>query len=593
MRPVAGSPGGSAVAKSRWLLLALLFVLGLATIAVISSASTTIWVSGYLTGAGLLRWVGLSAGVGLVLTGGFEAGRRPLNLTGPLLMVLGISWLGVELVGWTAGPQLVRTSGLLVGPLLVPVMVHLGLLYPQSRISLQFDRHLIQVTYLVAFGVGIGRVMFYDPFLDVDCWRTCVHSNLVPYPSPQLAGSLETLWVVAAGSGLLLAVVLVARRARNAAKLGGSWAWYVLVPVALAAGAALVATPLTALSGPWRPKTSTVQTVVFVESVTLNAIWLGAAWGMGLTRRAKRRLRTLAADLEATPEPGALRDLLAASLGDETLEVAYWLPELGGYIAPNGEVIEVNQRSDRSITSIERGGESLGLVTFSSNLPTADLERQIGSAARLAIDNERLRSGLLAQMRDLRASRERIVETGDSAREVIERNLHDGAQQRLLALSYDLRLALGAATEADDPTVPAIAEASEEVGVALRELRELAHGIFPSILADAGLAAALDGLAETAPLPVESEMARARFTATVEMAAYQTASECVALAHHAGAIGVRITGSRVDDDFVLDVGIDGGRLSPGDLIRVRDRVGAAGGHLMVEGGLVRAVIPCG
>src|SRR5205814_4787205 len=123
----------------------------------------------------------------------------------------------------------------------------------------------------------------------------------------------------------------------------------------------------------------------------------------------------------------------------------------------------------------------------------AELEPELRAAIRLALENERLQAEVLAQLRDLRASRTRIVETSDAERRRLEHDLHDGAQQRLLALSYDLRLARAAA-EADGGREVAtlLASAGDEAQAALGELRELAHGIYPAILAGAGLARAGD-----------------------------------------------------------------------------------------------------
>ncbi|MGA7271988.1 MAG: histidine kinase, partial [Acidimicrobiia bacterium] len=517
----------------------------------------------------------------------------PRPITGSMLMLLGVSWLAPELVGWSAGPQIVRTGGLVVGPLFLPALAYLGLVYPGSQVVKRLHRNFIGFAFLTAIGAGVGRFLFYDPFLDVDCWRTCIHSNLVPFPTPSFARLLEVAWWVIAALAAAFLVILVTRRALTMARSTGSWGWYVIVPIILSGCGLLAGRSLIAITPIETPLARLDEALFVFMGFSLNAIWLGAAWGMAAMWRTRRRLTTLASDLEAAPAPGSLRDLLATSLGDETLDVAYWLPELGGYIAPDGHLADVSQKPHRAITAIERRGQTLGVVTHNSALATADLEHQIGSAARLAIDNERLRSGLLAQMSQLRSSQEKIVEAGDAARRRIERDLHDGAQQRLLALSYDLRLAIKAATGADEQVASTLVEASNEVRTALAELRDLAHGLFPSILADAGLAAALDGLAESAHLPVEVVALSQRLPQAVEMCAYQAASECISLAEHVGAVAVRVSADRVGDELVLEIRIEEGRLSPDDLVRVGDRVGAAGGTLEVGGDRVKAVIPCG
>src|SRR5439155_3673120 len=143
----------------------------------------------------------------------------------------------------------------------------------------------------------------------------------------------------------------------------------------------------------------------------------------------------------------------------------------------------------RAVMTIERSGHPIALVAHDATLVDGSrLDREIGPAATLAIENERLQAEVLAQLEDLRASRARIVETGDAERLRLERDLHDGAQQRLLALSYDLRLARAAAeADGDAELVTLLATAGDEAQTALGELRELAHGIYPAILAEAGL----------------------------------------------------------------------------------------------------------
>src|SRR5207249_4199437 len=185
----------------------------------------------------------------------------------------------------------------------------------------------------------------------------------------------------------------------------------------------------------------------------------------------------------------------------------------------------------RTVTPIVRAGRPVAIVVHDSALLEGPaLEREIGSAARLAVDNERLQAEVLAQLDDLRASRARIVETGDAERRRLERDLHDGAQQRILALSYDLRLARAAVeADGDRELATVLASAGDEAQAVLGELRELAHGIYPAILAEAGLAPALATLADQAPLPVElGEMPPERYSTPVETAAYLTVTEAIA-----------------------------------------------------------------
>jgi signal transduction histidine kinase len=235
-------------------------------------------------------------------------------------------------------------------------------------------------------------------------------------------------------------------------------------------------------------------------------------------------------------------------------------------------------------------------VTHDRSLEAShDLAREIGAASRLAVDNERLRAQALAQLSDLRTSRVRIVETADDTRRQLERNLHDGAQQRLLALSYELQLAEADARAAGDTRLAGVlTEAGERAGTALVELRDLAHGIFPVILTEAGLGPALATFVDMAPLRVELvDLPDERLRAHVETAAYLAVT--AAVEHAAARSASRVVAAFKTAGMELEVELvdDGTGSSPDDLIRVRDRVGALGGRLDVDRSRVQVVIPCG
>jgi signal transduction histidine kinase len=228
-----------------------------------------------------------------------------------------------------------------------------------------------------------------------------------------------------------------------------------------------------------------------------------------------------------------------------------------------------------------------------------------GAAARLALENERLQAELRAQLEAVRASRARLVGTADAERRRLERDLHDGAQQRLITLSLALALARDQAVDSGDPQLSAtLAEAVSEASLVLSELRELAHGLHPAILTEAGLGPALESLAERSSLPttvicVPGE----RLPSPVEATAYFVASEALAnAAKHSHASLIRLAASRTNGALVLEIADDGaGGADPaaGSGLRgLSDRVAAVGGSFQVtstagEGTRVTAEIPCG
>ena len=223
--------------------------------------------------------------------------------------------------------------------------------------------------------------------------------------------------------------------------------------------------------------------------------------------------------------------------------------------------------------------------------------RAIGTAARLAVENERLDATVRARLRELQESRARIVATGDATRRRIERDLHDGAQQRLLAVSYELRLAR--ATVIDPESSPAVEldRAIDRLDRALDELRELAHGIHPAVLSEAGLDAAIRSLAESSPLPIELD-ADTRASAvwrprslprTPRSWRPPSVRQLTALDGSTSHSGASATTLRVDVAYDTEPDREGWE-------RVEDRVGAAGGQVTVASGAgvsrLRLDLPC-
>jgi signal transduction histidine kinase len=246
------------------------------------------------------------------------------------------------------------------------------------------------------------------------------------------------------------------------------------------------------------------------------------------------------------------------------------------------------------VTPILRGGQPLAVITHDAGIADGSvLQREIGPAARLAIENERLQAEVSAELEDLRRSRVRIVERGDRERQRLERNLHDGAQQHLLALSYDLRLARASAeADADGELVELMESAVDDAQAALEELRELAQGIYPAILMEAGLEAALETLADEASLPVElMSTLHERQPPSVEAAAYFAVAEAVEDAAARAATSVHVDVTRAGERLAVAVD-DDGRGRSTSLGHVADRIGALGGSVELGPTTLRASIPC-
>jgi signal transduction histidine kinase len=261
------------------------------------------------------------------------------------------------------------------------------------------------------------------------------------------------------------------------------------------------------------------------------------------------------------------------------------------------------QISQRSVTYLDEG-RTTALQHDQALADEPELVRAVAAAAHLALQNERLQAEVKAQLEEVRASRARIVKAGDEERRRVERDLHDGAQQRLVTLSLALRMAQEqAAGERNGALAATLAEAVEEVRLALWELRELARGLHPTILTEAGLGPALESLAERSIVPATIEDTPAeRLPAQVEATAYFVVSEALAnVAKYSEAGSVTVRARREDGGPVVEVcddGVGGADPAAGSGLRgLADRVAALDGRLRVEsppggGTLVLAEIPC-
>ena len=320
------------------------------------------------------------------------------------------------------------------------------------------------------------------------------------------------------------------------------------------------------------------------------------------SRLARAGLAELFRDLR-TMRGGALQDALARTLGDPALVVARRLPDEDAYVDADGDrVVLPPTDGDRAVAPVERDGREVAALIYDAALDEdPELVDAVCAAAAIALENEHLHLESQARLAELQASRQRIVAAGDAERRRLERNLHDGAQQRLVALALQLRL-IQAGIRRDPSSADALIDtASEQLAQSLEELRELARGIHPAVLSH-GLDAALESLASrsTVPTAVFSD-APERLSEEVELALYFVA--CEALANvgkyaQATTASVRLTSApRGVAIEIADDGIGGADETAGTGLRgLVDRVEALGGGMLVTspagaGTVVTAEIP--
>jgi signal transduction histidine kinase len=301
--------------------------------------------------------------------------------------------------------------------------------------------------------------------------------------------------------------------------------------------------------------------------------------------------------------PGSLRQSLAHALGDPSLELAYWVHD-GTYVDVDGHAVALPaEGSARVATAVERSGRPVAALVHDASLRDhPELVDAVVAAAGLALENERLQAELRARLEELRASRFRLVETADVERRRLERNLHDGAQQRLVALSLSLALA-----QREFGSYPAVIEMLErtrsDLADALAELRELARGIHPSLLTDRGLKAALEALAKRTLVPVELDgLPDERLPDGVEAAAYYLVAEALTnVTKYARASMASVRVLRENGHVIVEIrddGIGGADARRGSGLRgLADRIEALDGRLELDsppgaGTRIRAEIPC-
>ena len=323
---------------------------------------------------------------------------------------------------------------------------------------------------------------------------------------------------------------------------------------------------------------------------------LGSFIGLYAPRLARGTMGDLVVELDRA-KAGAVGRALARAIGDPSLELALWLPERRCWVDEQGRELSLPTGVERAVTVI---GEDLAAIVHDPVfLDQPAMLEAVGSAARFALENERLQAELRLQLAELRESRARIVRAGDEERRRLERDLHDGAQQRLLGVGMALQLLR---SSSGDERRRLLDETEAEVQAALAELRELARGIHPAVLTDHGLGPAIRTLAERSPLPVEVGASNERLAGEIETAVYFIVAEALAnVAKHARASKARVSVARengivrveVSDDGVGGAAPDGGT----GLRGLADRAGALDGKLVVHslagrGTRVVAEIPC-
>jgi signal transduction histidine kinase len=528
-----------------------------------------------------------------VVGGSIAWQRRPDVLTGPILVGCAVLW--------SVGSY---------GPTMQPVVTHLGFAFsgwydvalallvlalPGRWPDLRGRR--IVAILAAAFGVrSLGRLLLQDPSLYPDAVGFppnpfAVAPDRVAFETVEIAASLviaiACLVVAGVAAGRLVAGSQATRRVLWPVLIAGVVAMFA---AALDAADTAVTTatgqPLVVLPEPWS------EVVAWTSFAARLLIPLGFLLGTLRMRIAAGPIVPLAAEVGRLPSPTRMEAALQAALGDPTVRLLRRDPTDQSWLDADGNHVPLPEEgAARAVTRLESGGRPIAAIVHDPVLrEDPSLIGAVTAVLRLGVQNERLEAEVRAQLDAVRASRVRLVGAAEEERRRLERDLHDGAQQRLVGVSLALQRARAAA---DEPTIPValreeLDRTATELHGAISELRELARGIHPAILEDEGLPAAVASLARRAGIPVELEIAvDGRLPRSVETTAYFAIAESLTnVARYARAGSVRVSVVSHDEELrivVEDDGIGGADPTRGTGLRgIADRIGALDGRFDVR-----------
>jgi signal transduction histidine kinase len=571
-----------------WVVVTVAAVSGVAVVALVVQSDREpdpTWASALL--ALLVGWAYIGSGL-------VAWRHRPESRTGPVLVAIGFTWFLTFLAD--SDDPAIFTVGTVVENLYLLGFVFLVLSFPSGRLEGRLERLLFASAVVLTTVFEIAYLLLGD--------STVVCSDC-PENALQIASNNELAEVILQSQRVLgvvfslVTVVLLFNRWRRASAPQRRAASPLLWTGCAMFGALALSIVNDIVGEPLSPLPTWMRACVFAAiPVAVLAVLLQRRLARGVVAQ-------LVVELQGGAKDRDLRDALRHALGDPSLDLAYWLPSQRRYAGADGRPMELPEGAGQRVSTIvERDGETVAALIHDRALQeNRELVDSVCAAAALTLENERLRAELLARLAELQASRARLVEATESERHRIERDLHDGTQQRLVSLAMTLGLAESKLAEGRQAVEPVLREARDALAVALEELRELSQGIRPAILVERGLAAALDDLSRRAALPVRLEAAvTGRLPTQVEAAAYFVASEALSnAAKHSHANEVVLRAKQHGAGLVLEISDDGiggaGGGSGSGLRGLADRVEALGGRFTVSsppgrGTTLRAEFPC-
>jgi signal transduction histidine kinase len=517
--------------------------------------------------------------------------RRPSNGLGVIMLGGALTWLAVALEN--VASAVLQAAATVLATLPLAVVVHLLLAFPSGRLRTRAARWTTAAGYVTALVLQVPLYLFAP--------QASTNGMLAAASNPALASAGNWLQRAAGAIVMVVTSLILAARVRRASPARRR----VLAPLGLYGIVAVLATPVLGVIAP-------TAGLSLIGVISLQVIVLGlvpVAFLAGLLRGGFARTAEIAelgswlgADAARRP---SLDSALARALGDDSVQLAYWLPGQEAYTSADGiPVLLPGAGSSRASAEISLGERRIGAIVYDATLTgDPELVRAAGRVVAIAVDRQRLTAELLASQQALRTSRARLVEAADTERRRIAQNLHDGLQTKLVLLALEAQQLAGQ-PEAGPAVAGAATALRERIDGAAAELRELVHAVMPAALVERGLGAAAEDLADRMPVPTRLEVGvNGSLPEAVSATAYFVLAEGLANAvKHAQASSLDVRITRDQDTLLVEVRDDGvGGAAAGRGLGLRslaDRVDTLGGRLLVhsqagQGTSLRAELPCG
>jgi signal transduction histidine kinase len=523
--------------------------------------------------------------------------RRPGSRLGPLFLGNGFLYAATSFNASGASPA--HTFGMVMWAVYVVYTAYVLLCYPRGRLETRLERTFIRA-YALSTAVLTGLTLALSPTFPpggsfTNCGTRCPANTLA-------VGDAATGTALNSASSIVFTIALIglAMLLFDKARRSGPLMRRAVTPVAAVFGTIVAWFVISLYIVPAYPATGDAVTIVngVLGLAAPMAILLGQVWGDRFAATSLGQIAVRAGDGPQTPS--AVQDVLADALGDSTVTLALWDGD-SGYVDVDGEPVEFPVDPQvRSVTYLSKdAGRPVAALIHDPMLDTdSALVEGLAASSLIMLENARL-------VEELGASRARLVTTADRERRKVERDLHDGAQQRLVAIQIKLGLLRDRVA---DPTVLAeLDEIETDASAAVAELRSLAHGIYPTVLRERGLAEGVRSYARVAPIRVDVvDHGVGRCAPAVEAAVYFCSIEAVqnAVKHAGPDARVTVTFARSADDVrfaIIDdgAGFEAHGASEGvGLVNMRDRIGAVSGELEINsapghGTTVGGAVPLG